>query len=144
MESDHQHREVLVGGRDAEQMPNAVIAIRGSWAAAIWVRPPTGEGKSFASSSVWQPATMPLYLALRGTFFFFLRILRTLAKVSLGLAPFRYRAPSSRCNSTSNACITGQLPHTVPAVGPEGRPGGAGHGGVAGVPPPPSPGSAQQ
>ncbi len=43
----------------------ALLAIACCKAAAIWVRPPTGEGKSFASSSVWQPATMPLYLALR-------------------------------------------------------------------------------
>ena len=45
----------------------------------------------------------------KGTFFFFLRILSTLAKVSLGFAPVRYRAPSSRCNSTSKAWITGAL-----------------------------------
>jgi len=43
----------------------ALLAIACCKAAAIWVRLPTGEGKSFASSSVWQPATMPLYLALR-------------------------------------------------------------------------------
>ena len=44
-----------------------------------------------------------------GIFFFFLRILKTLASVSLGFAPFRYRAPSSRCSSTSRACMTGAL-----------------------------------
>lgn len=45
----------------------------------------------------------------RGIFFFFLRILSTLARVSLGLPPVRYSAPSSRCNSTSRAWITGVL-----------------------------------
>ena len=46
-------------------LTGALLAIACCKAAAIWVSPPTGEGKSFASSSVWQPATMPLYLALR-------------------------------------------------------------------------------
>ena len=44
-----------------------------------------------------------------GIFFFFLRILKTRASVNLGFAPLRYRAPSSRCNSTSRACMTGAL-----------------------------------
>ena len=45
-----------------------------------------------------------------GTIFFFLRILKTLAKVILGFAgPVRNNAPSSRCSSTSRERMTGAL-----------------------------------
>ena len=62
-----------------------------------------------SSLASYNPTLMIHVHAGSGACFFFLRILSTLARVSLGLAPFRYNAPSSRCSSTSNACMTGVL-----------------------------------